>query len=240
MWPRSIPGKRTGAAIVSIAKKQDLSPAHLRTVQRQERALSLRRQGAPWSQVAAQMKAFAEQGTIGPVPQRYGVGAAKRDVEAAMARSAMVADDEASIERFIQTEQLDKLLPVYFPRALRGDLKALDRVLSIFDQKAKLIPGVYPPPNAACRGASPNGDDGATDAHVGPVVVKIEWPDPPQGNDLGVAEPGDPATDVEITKMLKGALGPDVGGEVAEAVCGVLAQIAHRKRAGDTRSDGRL
>ena len=45
-----------------------------------------------------------------------------------------------------------------------------------------------------------------------PIVVKINWTDLPLDNDIGFAEPGDPATQIEITKIVIGALGRSVGG----------------------------
>jgi hypothetical protein len=215
---------------MKLSREHPLSPRRLAVQARQAHALTLRRRGQSWTEIAIALRRAAEQGA-GSVPPKYDASHARKDVLAAIERWTVGVRDEAEVERCLWLERLDEMFSSIYPAAKRGDLPAIDRVLALMGLTAKLIPGVYPKPSGGDVSAERHQDNGCTTAHLDDtrqVVVNVEWPDVPEPDVAGFADPADPATAIEITKLLIGTLGRPRGEQMAASVREQLAaMIAH-------------
>lgn len=126
------------------------SPIRARTIERQKQALELRRMGLGYEAIAAQ---------IG-----IGKSQAHRLVAAGMddAREQIAAD--ADVLRAAEVSRLDGMLQGLWPRARKGDVAAVDRVLKIGERRAKLL-GLDAPTKIA--ETDPDGNA------VGPRVIEL-------------------------------------------------------------------
>jgi hypothetical protein len=101
------------------------SAAKARTLERQTRALELRRAGLGYEAIAAQ---------IG-----IGKSQAHRLVVAGLAESKAQIAASADDLRSEEISRLDGMLLGLWPRARKGEVAAVDRVLKIAERRAKLL-----------------------------------------------------------------------------------------------------
>jgi hypothetical protein len=210
-----------------------MTPKRLALEQRQAAAFALRLQGGGWEQIARSLKKKGEAGDL-VVPRGYDGWSVQRDVMGYLVGRSTPTDEEIDVARQLWIERLRELLKALWPLGKRGELFAIDRILAILSQEAKLTPGLFPKDGQVdvnVRGKLGVGGVDEQGEVAGPVVVNIEWPDVPLDNTVGFADPGDPATDIEIAKMLKSALGAEIGSEAAELVLAYLAGVTERRRA---------
>jgi hypothetical protein len=210
--------------------KPRLTPKEFAIQERQGAAFALRKLGGTYAQIARAMRKKGEAGEL-KVPPGYDDRAASRDVYNAIQRWATPSPEEVEALRLIWQERLEEIFSKIYPLAKRGDLFSIDRVLVILNQEAKLNPGLFPKDGSVDVNFKGQVGVGGVDEQgevAGPVVVRIEWPDVPNDNVVGFADPSDPATAIEISKMLKGALGNRIGDRCAEAVLAILAGEAAR------------
>jgi hypothetical protein len=109
------------------------SPQALLLTERRQRALNLRRLGLQWAQVAAEVLKDERFARAAP---KYGAADAYNDARALV--------DSVTVEsvQAVREDDLALLLSlqrVIYPRALEGDVKALDRMLAILDRRAKYL-----------------------------------------------------------------------------------------------------
>lgn len=93
------------------------------TIRKERDALELRRAGLDYQSIAEQVGYANKSGAF-------------KAVQAALRRGFV---EPASDLRDLEAERLDRLQAAVWPAALRGDTKAIDRVLRISDQRAKLL-----------------------------------------------------------------------------------------------------
>ncbi len=98
------------------------SPRRLEAIERQRKALELRRAGAQFDAIATQL------GYASP-------GAAHVAVDSALKRTLQ---EPADAVRRLEVDRLDRLFLAWWPAALQGDAEACDRVLKIMARRAKL------------------------------------------------------------------------------------------------------
>lgn len=113
--------------------KHDATAEKLKSKERAIQALELRKAGASFSQIASQLDYADESG-------------ARKAVQTLMNKREYEAVDEA---RKLEIERLDKMLlgngkNGVYNQAINGHLGAVDRVIKISDQRAKLL-GLYAP-----------------------------------------------------------------------------------------------
>jgi hypothetical protein len=96
-------------------------PAEL--IEKQLKALELRRAGVDFQTIATQL-GYTDR------------GGAWRAVQSALKRGFV---EPAADLRQLEAERLDRLQAAVWAAALRGDTKAIDRVLRISDQRARLL-----------------------------------------------------------------------------------------------------
>ena len=120
--------------------RKKLSPAMLEAEQRMHQALELRLAGATLSAIAGKLGYASES-------------SAYNAIKAVMAKT--VAAPSAEL-REIETRRYDKLLFAIWPAAMKGDLDAIDRVLKIAAQRARLL-GLDAPVKLADADGAPLG-----------------------------------------------------------------------------------
>ncbi len=99
------------------------SPRRLRALERQRRALELRRSGRTLEDIAR---------TLG-YRQRAG---AYKAIASALQRTLR---EPAEALRNLEMERLDRLQVALWPRAVQGDVKAVDAILRIMERRARLL-----------------------------------------------------------------------------------------------------
>ena len=93
-------------------------------IRREQQCLELRRAGVDYQTIAERVEGVTNRGT------------AHRLVQSALKRT--LAEPAADV-RTLEADRLDRLQAAVWPAALRGDVKAIDRVLRISDQRCRLL-----------------------------------------------------------------------------------------------------
>jgi hypothetical protein len=94
--------------------------------ERQKQAMELRKAGASYSAIAERVGYASESG-------------ARKAVATVLARIVAEANESAGELRAMTLERLDAMILAIWPACRRGDLGAIDRVLRIEAQRAKLL-----------------------------------------------------------------------------------------------------
>ena len=112
--------------------------------ERRSIAVQLRLDGYTYREIYEAMYDLQAQGKV-VIPNSYDERYVHRDVETVMkdVRSNLVESGE--MLRAMELENCNRLQNAIMPKALRGDLKAVDRVLSIMKQRAKYVPDLVQP-----------------------------------------------------------------------------------------------
>lgn len=92
-------------------------------IERERRVLELRRAGVSFDVIATQV-GYRDR------------GAAYKAYKRALARTLQ---QPAAELRDLEVDRLDRLLTAVWPKALRGDLAAVDRVLRVAERRARLL-----------------------------------------------------------------------------------------------------
>ena len=111
-----------GTSLIPMTSKH--SPRKLIAAERRERAWELRRAG--WS-----MRAIAKEIGVSAM-------AVYKMLASSLAEIKAETLELARLDREIQLEQLDTIFNILYPRALRGELTAIDRIIKVMDSQAKL------------------------------------------------------------------------------------------------------
>lgn len=119
------------------------------TIEREKRVLELRRAGVTFDAIAEQL-AFADR------------GAAYKAFTRALARTLQ---QPAAELRELELDRLDRLQAAVWAAAMRGDLKAIDRILRIAERRARLM-GLDHTDGIAERQVRLQEEQGALIAHV--------------------------------------------------------------------------
>lgn len=156
-------GQASNARGEPMTRKASTAPRSLVALQRQQRAIELRRAGRSYREIARQVG--------------IGVASAHRLITAAIADVRAIVQDDAAEIRALELSRLDGLLGALWPKARQGDLGAVDRVLRIMERRAKLL-GLDAPVKVARTNAM--GGEGATAAtscivQVPPAVSIADW-----------------------------------------------------------------
>lgn len=114
--------------------KQQARPDSVVSHENEEKALELRRAGASYRDIAR---------TMG-----VSVSIAHKLVTRGMKRLVARCEEKAEDIRSMELDRLDKLQLAVWPQAAKGQLQAVDRMLKIMDQRAKLL-GTYAPTKVA-------------------------------------------------------------------------------------------
>ncbi len=108
--------------------------------ERHRMALDLRIQGSTFEQIAARLR------QVPGIPKKYSKEAARLDVTAALATVQSTNAELAEHLLHLELERYDALIAMLWPKAIKGDGFAIDRILSISDRRVKLLGLVAPTP----------------------------------------------------------------------------------------------
>lgn len=109
------------------------APAKVRRIEREAMALTLRKQGGSYRKIA---QVLSQRPDIKP---SYSERDAYGDVMNALDRLNQQAAEAVETVRRLEVERLDELLSVFWPKALKGDYAAVDRILSMMERRARLL-----------------------------------------------------------------------------------------------------
>lgn len=127
------------------------SPAKARMLKHQEQALALRRSGMAYSAIAAKLGLSKSRAHA---LVQLGLEDAREQVAA---HSDQLRSEEVS--------RLDGMLAKIYPKAARGDLQAIDRVLKISERRSRLF-GLDAPVRTALQGGGEDAPPIVTEARV--------------------------------------------------------------------------
>lgn len=133
-------------------QSQQARPDSVNSHENEEKALELRRAGASYRDIGRTM------GVSVAIAHKY--------VTRGMKRLVARCEEKAEDVRSMELDRLDKLQLAIWPQATKGHLQAVDRMLKIMDQRAKLL-GTYAPTKIAPT--TPEGDE----LPPGPVIVAL-------------------------------------------------------------------
>lgn len=158
--------------------KNATSPRSLVALQRQQQAVELRRSGRSYREIAH---------AVG-----ISVASAHRLVGTAIAEARTTVREDVVELRALELSRLDGLMVALWPKARRGELSAVDRVLKIMERRAKLL-GLDAPVKLARTNAAGDEDEGDGTRYIVPVPAQMsldEWVRrfAPAGSTSGVEE----------------------------------------------------
>lgn len=121
-----------------------------------------------------------------------GVASAHRLIAAAMAETRSAVAEDVMELRALELSRLDGLMVALWPKARRGDLAAVDRVLKIMERRAKLL-GLDAPVRVARTNLASHEDEGDGTSYIVPLPAQMsldEWVRrfTPAGSASGVEE----------------------------------------------------
>lgn len=120
-------------------EKNPGSPQKLKIADRRFMALTLRRQGGSYRQIARQLPEEARKRGIDIGVKRYSQQTAYLDVMAELKRLNRRNGEEAAEILRLELERLDELLACYYPKAAKGDYAAAQTVFGILDRRARYL-----------------------------------------------------------------------------------------------------
>jgi hypothetical protein len=126
----------THKALDTLAAANRTNAARVRATMRRADALTMRASGLPYSSIARK---------LGITRQR-----AQQLVSGAMDSLRAQTTESVDELRALEISRLDGLLGVLWPKAAKGDLSAIDRVLKIGERRMKLL-GIEAPAPVALR-----------------------------------------------------------------------------------------
>lgn len=125
--------------------------ATARKLERQAKALELRRAGRSYAEIAAALG--------------LSKGGCHKLVHQGLAESRAAIAGSADELRAEEASRLDALLTATWPDARRGNLQAVDRVLKVMERRARLL-GLDAPVRTALQGGGEDAPPIATEARV--------------------------------------------------------------------------
>jgi len=108
----------------------------IKTAERRRFVLTLRKMGWTYAKIsAAVLKKYGDTA----VPRGYDDRYAYKDVKRELDKLRTETGDDAEDIRDIEVLRLESMLEAIFPKALRGDYRAIDRAIKISERLSKLL-----------------------------------------------------------------------------------------------------
>jgi len=149
----SNPRNKTSAVLIALEERQYL-------------ALSLRKQGGNYREIAATLR--QQEG----VSSKYNEAQAYKDVTNALGRLRAEYAEAAEPYRVLELERIDAMFSALWPYAEKGDPACVDRILRLMHQRSRYIPGLYTEESLkGPRGASMS--IGLGSANGAPVITEV-------------------------------------------------------------------
>jgi len=127
-----------------MSEAKNKTEKQFQIISRKELAVKLRLDGYPYRQIYNIMTGVAQKGKI-VLPESYDERYAYRDVNAVIEEAKQNLIESGEILRIMELRNLDRLQNAIIDRALNGDLKAIDRIISIMKQREKYVPDLTQP-----------------------------------------------------------------------------------------------
>jgi predicted DNA-binding protein (UPF0251 family) len=105
--------------------KSKVSPARVIALEREKRALELRRMGYRYDQIAEALG--ISQNTAWNAVQR------------AFKRACCLVDEEARVQRELDLQRLDAALAAIWPKVRQGNTAAVDRLVRLLERRSRLL-----------------------------------------------------------------------------------------------------
>lgn len=109
------------------------APVKIRAAERRYMALTLRRQGGTYREIAEQLRG------VEGISKKYSPSQCYSDIITELRRINERNAEAAEEVRRLELERLDELLATYYNKACSGDYASLDRVLAIMDRRARYL-----------------------------------------------------------------------------------------------------
>lgn len=116
----------------------------LEILERRDIAVKLRLDGYTYRQISDVMLAMEAKGKV-RLPESYDERYAYRDVNTVLEDAKQNLIESGEILRIMELRNLDRLQNSIIDKAMGGDLKAIDRVISIMKQREKYVPDLTQP-----------------------------------------------------------------------------------------------
>ena len=125
-------------------EKKNKTKKSMEIAERREYAVKLRLDGHTYREIADTLFALQATGKV-VLPDSYDERFAHRDVSMVMDEVKGNLVESGEMLRAMELENCNRLQNAVMDKALRGDLKAVDRVLAIMKQRAKYVPDLVQP-----------------------------------------------------------------------------------------------
>ena len=123
-------------------KQPQTSAKQIETAERRAAILDLRKAGSDYRQIA---KDIIKHFGVDNLPKGFDERYAWMDVKRELERLNTERREDTLEIRTLELERLDRLLMSFYPKAIKGDYQAADRVLKIMAQREKYIAGLAVP-----------------------------------------------------------------------------------------------
>lgn len=123
----------------------------LQIIQRKEIAIDLRTSGYSYRDIYSTMLSLESEGKI-ILPESYDERYVYRDVKSVIEEANKNLVESAEMLRNMELHNLNRMQSAIIERAASGDLKAIDRVIAIMNQRGKYVPKLTEPQKIEVRG----------------------------------------------------------------------------------------
>ena len=127
-----------------LIERTNKTQKQVELLERREQAMALRLDGYTYREIAEIMYALSVEGKL-IIPDSYDERYAYRDVNNVLKQVQTELFESAEQLRIMELRNLNRLQNAIMPKALRGDLKAVDRVLKIMSQRERYVPDLSLP-----------------------------------------------------------------------------------------------
>jgi len=112
------------------------TPASIRIAYRREFAVALRAAGANFQEIADQIR---DEFDPEDIPEGYDAASASRDVGVVLDQMYAEMGDHMRVMRMTQMARYESIIRANWPKAMRGDLGATDRVLKAMKDENRML-----------------------------------------------------------------------------------------------------
>jgi hypothetical protein len=123
----------------------------LEIIKRKEIAIDLRTAGYSYRDIYSTMLELASRGQV-VLPDSYDERYVYRDVKVVIEEANKNLVESAEMLRNMELHNLNRMQSAIIERAASGDLKAIDRVIAIMNQRGKYVPKLTEPQKIEVRG----------------------------------------------------------------------------------------
>ena len=132
-------------------KPKNKTAKQVEIIQRKDIAIELRIAGHSYRDIYATMLELESRGKLS-LPDSYDERYVYRDVRSVIQEANNNLVESAEMLRTMELHNLNRMQSAIIERAASGDLKAIDRIISIMNQRGKYVPKLTEPQKIEVRG----------------------------------------------------------------------------------------